>query len=77
MLSGSPSSDVSRSGAGVVTRLLPRDGGMAEDHGAPELGPEVVEKERVAKERAAQRVNGWAVPNEMKDVLVLITADGA
>ena len=40
----------------VVTRPLPRDVGMAEDHGAsqagqlPGPGPEVVERQRVAKE---------------------------
>ena len=33
---------------------------MAEDHGAPE----VVERQRVAKERAAQRVHSWTVQNE-------------
>ena len=30
----------------LFTQLLPRDGGMAEDHGAPEI----VERQRVAKE---------------------------
>ena len=40
----------------VVTRFLPKDGGMAEDHGVPEtgklpsVGPEVVEGQRVATE---------------------------
>ena len=40
----------------LFTRPLPRDGGMAEDHGAPEAGqltgsgPEVVERQVVAKE---------------------------
>ena len=38
-------------GAPVATRPLPRDGGMVEDHGAPEAGqlstpgPEVVERQ--------------------------------
>ena len=47
---------------GVFIRPPPRDGGMAEDHGAqeagqlPRLGPEVVEKQRVVKERETQRV---------------------
>ena len=43
----------------VVIRLIPRDGGMAEDHGAPEAGQlpkawtgDCKERERVAKERA-------------------------
>ena len=40
---------------------------MVEDHGAPEAGqppgpgPEVVERQRVAKEQAAQRVRCWTV----------------
>ena len=40
----------------LVARPLPRDGGMAEDHGAPEAGqlprsgPEVAERQRVTKE---------------------------
>ena len=48
---------------------------MAEDHGAPEAGqlsrpgPEVVKKQRVAKEREAQRVRSWTVQNEMRGVL--------
>ena len=49
----------------VATRHLPRDGDMAEDHGAQEdgnfpwPGPEMAERQRVAKERAAQRVCSW------------------
>ena len=31
--------------------------------------PEVVKRQRVAKERAAQRVRSWTVQNEMIDVL--------
>ena len=39
----------------LVTRSLPRDGGMAEDHGVPEAGQlsrvsEVVQRQRVTKE---------------------------
>ena len=40
----------------LFTRNLPRDGGMAEDHGAqkpsqsPGSGPEVVERQRAANE---------------------------
>ena len=51
------------------------DGAMAEDHGAPEAGqlprqgPEVVERKRVARERAAQRVHSWTMQNEMRGVL--------
>ena len=43
----------------LYTRSLPRDGGMAGDHGAPEAGqppgsgPEVVKRQRVAKESIA------------------------
>ena len=36
---------------------------------SPGLGPEVVERRRVAKERAVQRVRSWAVQNEMRGVL--------
>ena len=32
------------------------------------LGPEVIERSRVAKERAAQRVRSWTVQNEMRSV---------
>ena len=36
---------------------------------SPGSGPEVVKRQRVAKERAAQRVRSWTVQNEMRDVL--------
>ena len=36
---------------------------------SPEPGPEVIERQRVAKEQAAQRVHSWTVQNEMKIVL--------
>ena len=36
---------------------------------SPGPGPEVVERQRVAKERAAQRVRSWIVRNEMRGVL--------
>ena len=32
-------------------------------------GPEVVKRQRVAKERAALRVRSWTVQNEMRGVL--------
>ena len=41
----------------AATRPLPRDEGMVGDHGAPEAGklsPDVVERQRAAKERAVQ-----------------------
>ena len=41
------------------------------------LGPEVVESERVAKERAAQRVRSWTVQNEIKGVLGRVSAGAA
>ena len=42
-----------------------------------EPGPEVVEKQRVAKGRAAQRVGSTTVQNEMRGVLGWMTADAA
>ena len=52
---------------------------MAEDHGAPEagLGPEVVKRQRVAKERAAYRVRSWIVENEMRGVLGRVSTGAA
>ena len=44
---------------------------------SPGSGPEVVERQRVAKERAAQRVRSWTVHNEMRDVLGRVSADTA
>ena len=47
---------------------------MAEDHGAPEVGnypgpgTEVVERQKIAKERATQRIRRWTVQNEMRGV---------
>ena len=56
---------------------------MAEDHGAPEagklprLGLEMVKRQRVAKERAAQKVRSWTVQNEMRGVLRRVSAGDA
>ena len=56
---------------------------MAEDHGAPEAGqppgsgPEVVERQRVAKEGVAQRVRSWTVQNEMRGVLGRVSTGAA
>ena len=36
---------------------------------SPRLGPEVVERQRIAKDRAAQRVRSCTVQNEMRGVL--------
>ena len=44
---------------------------------SPRPGPEVVERQRVAKERAAQRVRSWTVQNEMRSVLGEVSADAA
>ena len=47
----------------VVTRLLPRDGGMAEDHGAPEAGKFPKVWTRHCKEtESRQRVSGAKSP---------------
>ena len=40
-------------------------------------GPEVVEKQRVVKERVAQRVHSWTVQNEMRGVLGRVSACAA
>ena len=60
----------------VVTRPL---GGMAKDQSQkpgnfPGFGPEVVKRQRVAKERAAQRVRSWTAQNEMRGVLGRVSA---
>ena len=40
-------------------------------------GPEMVERQGVAKERAAQRVRSWTVQNEMRGVLGWVPARAA
>ena len=52
---------------------------MVEDRGAPEAGPgpEVVKRQRVAKERAVQRVSSWTVQNDIRGVLGRMTAGAA
>ena len=44
---------------------------------SPGPGPEVVERQRVAKEQAAQRVRSWTVQNEIRDVLGQVSAGAA
>ena len=44
---------------------------------SPGSGPEVVERHRVAKERAAQIVRSWTVQNEMRGVLGRVSASAA
>ena len=43
------------------------------------LGPgtEVVERQKITKERAAQRVRSWTVQNEMRGVLGRVSARAA
>ena len=43
----------------------------------PGSGPEVVQRQRVAKERAAQRVRSWTVQNEMRGVLGRVSTRAA
>ena len=40
-------------------------------------GPEVVERQRVAKKRMAQRVHSWKMQNEMRGVLGRVPASAA
>ena len=44
---------------------------------SPGLGPEVIKRQRVAKERAAQRAHSWTVQNEMRGVLEQVSAGTA
>ena len=44
---------------------------------SPGPGPEVVERQRVAKEWAAQRVRSWTVQNEMRGVLGRVSTGAA
>ena len=44
---------------------------------SPRFRPEMVERQRVAKERAAQRVRSWTVHNEMRDFLRRVSTDAA
>ena len=41
---------------------------------SPRSGPEVVRRQRVANEQAAQRIRSWTVQNEMKGVLEPVSA---
>ena len=44
---------------------------------SPGSGPEVVKRQRVAKERVAQRVLSWTVQNEMRSVLGRVSTGAA
>ena len=40
-------------------------------------GPRIVERQRVAKERAMQKVLSWTMQNEMRDILGRVSAGAA
>ena len=44
---------------------------------SPGPGPMVVERQKIAKERATQRIRSWTVQNEMRDVLGRVSASAA
>ena len=44
---------------------------------SPGPGPEVVERQRVAEERAVRRLRSWTVQNEMRGVLGRMSAGAA
>ena len=44
---------------------------------SPGSGPEVVKRQRVAKQSAAQRVGSWTVQNEMRGVLGRVSTGAA
>ena len=44
---------------------------------SPGSGPEIVKRQRVAKERAAQRVRSWTVQNDIRSVLGRVSAGAA
>ena len=44
---------------------------------SPGPGPEVVEKQKIAKERAARRVRSWAMQNEIRGVVGRVSASAA
>ena len=44
---------------------------------SPEPGTEVVERQKIAKERATQRFRSWTVQNEMRGVLGWVSASAA
>ena len=44
---------------------------------SPGPGTEVVERQKIAKERATQRVRSWTLQNEMRGVLGRVSASAA
>ena len=66
----------------VDTRSIPRDGGMAEDHGALEtvkLSRALTRgrRETESRQKAALRVRSWTVQNDMSCVLGQVSAGAA
>ena len=51
--------------------------GAQEPGNSPGPGPEVVERQKIAQEQAAQRVRSWTVQNEMRGVLIRVSAGAA
>ena len=43
----------------------------------PGPGPELVERQKISKERATQKVNSWTMQNEMIGVLERVSARAA
>ena len=44
---------------------------------SPGPGPEVIERQKIAKERAMQRVRSWTMQNEMRGVLGRVSTGAA
>ena len=44
---------------------------------SPGPGPEVVQRQKIAKEQATQRFRSWTVKNEMRGVLGRVSASAA
>ena len=66
----------------MITRLLPRYGGVAVDHGVPvvEQHPRVWTKDYKvvwAKDRKTERICSSTVQNEIKDILGQVTTGAA
>ena len=51
--------------------------GLQRPGNSPGSGPEVEERQRVAKERVAQRIRSRTVQNEMKDVMGRVSTGAA
>ena len=67
----------------VATLPLPRDGAWRKTikvqklGNSPSSGPEVVQRQKVVKEKVAQRFRSWTVHNEMRGVLGGMAAGAA